>query len=252
MAKTKRNLDFVTETFSFLNIVKYRTGPNNRDTIVGFDNSLVEGSFFAVDRIFDDLYVMTLANETKNIRGEFLEVLPANFIRFNLETNDVERLFAVYITPIDSLIAAKFSSNFYIHIYAQHIFNNAIDKIYLVFITADEGLFFQIVSAYNEKNGIPPEYFTLQNACQSTILKRNLNYITLPLLLYQRCDKYKKYIYTFFNYMERFNKNCWCLRHETCKIRCDWYSTLPEILDFEKGLIRIFPRVVVDDDVWQQ
>ena len=130
-----------------------------------------------------------------------------------------------------------------------NIFNNDIDKMYLVFITKEKDLFFQIMLAYKGKNFIlPPKYSSLQSLCLSTIIEYKLNFNFLPTS-YQNYEKYREYINTFFKYMERFNERGWQLRYEPCKLFCN-YSVLPKDIDSDVGLIGFFPKFHFQT-IWQ-
>ena len=141
---------------------------------------------------------------------------------------------------------AKFSSDFYIHIYAQHIFHNAINKIYLVLITQKADLFFQIALAYQKMKirYIPLKYYSLQNLCNLAIILYNLDKYLLPKMLFQNCKEMEKILF-FFKCMEWFNKKGWSLRHEPSKLHYsgNWYSKLPKNIHSETGLIHHFPRI---------
>ena len=220
---------------------------NNNDHRVG-------ENFFVINQITDELYLMTLKDETKDIYDKVF-VTQNEITQLNLNANEIERIFVVYITPTDSLIIAKFSSNLCIHIYAQHVFNNAFDIIHLVFITKEIDIFSQIILSYRElglkKDLIPPT--NLQNLCLSKIIKDNLyerlkkkkGKEMLPPMILRDCRKLKTLIEEFFEHAENFYKNGCSLRYEPSHlISCDFlYSKLPEKFDSERGLICRFPRI---------
>ena len=217
--------------------------------------------FFVVHQITNELYLMTLKDEeTKEIYDKVFVKQNNNnneSIQLNLNANDIERVFVVYITPMDSLIIAKFSSNIYIHIYAQHVFNNAIDIIYLVFITKQVDTLFQIMLSY-QKMGFKTDMITtppitttnLQTLCLSKIIKDDLyqwqkKKERFPARILRHCQKLKKIIEEFFEHAEKFYKIGWSLRYEPSFLNgCDFlYSKLPEKFDSERGLICHFPRI---------
>ena len=257
--KNNRNEMYVKDTFYELNSIKQwkmEGDYNKRNGLLHKDESIdeVNDDFtLIVDQVHDETGLMTLNGETKRVYENFL--VPQQKYqfktlqpRFNLRFNDIEDIIVVYVTRKDSVIIAKFSSNFYIHIYAQHIFANFVTKIYLVFITQQADLFFQIVSAYQEKKIfiIPPKYSNLQNLCNATIVKHNLAKHLLPTMLFQNCKNFEKILIFFFGYLEEFNKKGWSLRYEL-PFQFDFGTRLPKCIDSENGLICHFPRISRQD-----
>ena len=179
-----------------------------------------------------NLFLLTLRHETKNIYRNFFFVQQDEIIRFNLDADDIEQIFIVCKTLIDSLIIAKFSSNFYIFIYIQPVFNYNVKEIFQVFIAKDTDCFFQIVLAYqNQRNEIikdllpstrkivekylylpmycllPPRYSDLQNLCFSTFVHHNLykcGEMLLPARILQNCQIFKRMIDEFLAHIEQF------------------------------------------------
>ena len=245
LKKEERNEIFLKEYFSNLNNWRENTEPFK------YEKDL-ENSYFIVEKINNEVYLMTMKKEKKDVKTNFCKKNKKKSTKFDLNEKDIEKIYMVYETTNDSLIIAKFTSDFYIHIYAQHVSNNDIDKIYLVFITKEANLFFQIMLAYKHKRiKPPPKYSSLQDLCFSIIIEYKLNSGLLPGIVHQNCENYKEYINTFFEWMEWFNKRGWQLRYEPCILFRNRNSVSPkEVIINDAGLIQLFPTFHFET-IWQ-
>ena len=219
--------------------------------------------FFSLKQIIDieHLWLVMLKNETRDIYKNFFLQQDNDIIRFNLDANDIEQIYIVNVTLWDSLIVAKFSSNFYINIYTQHVFNDNIREIYKVFITKEADVFFQIVLAYqNQKNqnllplsfsyihncfSMPSKYLSLQNLCLSTVIHHNLyelGEILLPARIFQNCQIFRRIIDEFFAYIKEFDNRGWFFRRLTPRNQ-DNCGYLYPIMPSNARLLRYFPHI---------
>ena len=185
-------MDWIREKFYDINAIKTTKSEEIKDIMIENrkgkreknvndnyedDNHNTQTKFLFDSHLLDrTLYLLTLKHETKNIYKKFFSVQQDESIRLNLDADDIEQIFIVYATLKDSLIIAKFSSNFYIFISTQSIFHYNIVEIFQVFIAKDADCFFQIVLTFQNKDLLPstrkycllpPRYLNLQNLCFS-------------------------------------------------------------------------------------
>ena len=223
-------------------------------------------TFFSVQQIIDiehiehiehHLWLVTLKNETRDICKNFFVLQGNDIIRFKLDANDIEQIYIVNVTLWDSLIVAKFSSNFYINIYTQHVFNDNKKEIYKVFITKEADVFFQIVLAYqNPKNksllpstfsyirhsfSLPP--LSLQNLLFSTVVHHNLyEGGEIPARILQNCQIFRSIIDEFFAYLRGFDNRGWFFRSLTPRNQNNSGYLYP-IMTSNARLLRYFPHI---------